>query len=193
MGWAAEPSEWPLWVTLCPGGDGKPPSPMVIPPRSGAEMTGEGPARGSSPRIRPSPGITPDPTPHGDTPTVRCRDDRRRAGARIISPDTAFPGYHHDCPRPRAGAGAEREARAGLGMPERNFLVTSGPGRWRGGGCPGGTFGDIRGVGKPPPPMAIPPRFSAEMTPARRCPDQKPHPYPRSRPHSHKWLTDETR
>jgi hypothetical protein len=49
-------------------------------------------------------------------------------------PGTVYPGYRHDCPRPWEGAGEERAARAGRGLPERDVRVSP-PGR------PGGVRG----------------------------------------------------
>ncbi len=49
-------------------------------------------------------------------------------------PGTVYPGYRPDCPRPREGAGEERAARAGRGLPERDVRVSP-PGR------PGGVRG----------------------------------------------------
>ena len=101
----------------------------------------------------PGEGETPSPvpSPRGDTPTVHCPGigPRRRTGSGLIPPlqvpgappekrrqrRSRGPGFLLNiathCPCPREGAGEERAARAGWGMPVRNFRASFCPGRGR--------------------------------------------------------------
>ena len=87
--------------TACPG------YPHTLPPLRGAGALRRNvrvPAcgKGETP--------SPVPSPHGDSHHGPLHGEiRKMSGTRLPT------GYRHDCPRPREGAGEEREARAGWG------------------------------------------------------------------------------
>ena len=101
------------------------------------------PGRGRAPSPVPSPpvAISPRSTPRGE---LREEPDSGQLfpvfpfppgkPTPLPLPGTVYPGYRPDCPRPREGAGEERAARAGRGLPERDVRVSP-PGR------PGGVGG----------------------------------------------------
>ena len=102
--------------------------------------------------------------------TVHCTGrSRRRTGSRAVFPCLSLrgnrrqwysltrlsPGYRHDCPRPREGAGEEREARAGWGLPEKRMVSPCGEGSPLPGPLPpwryphGPVHGEIPGRSRP--------------------------------------------